>query len=48
MYFNDFMIICENVKSEGVRLGNHLNMRIKEIEQGKYNWLKIRDSITEK
>jgi hypothetical protein len=29
MYFNDFLVICENVKSEGVRLGNNLNMRIK-------------------
>ena len=29
MYFNDFLVICENVKIEGVRLGNSLESRIK-------------------
>ena len=29
MYFNDFLVICENIKTESVRLGNNLKMRIK-------------------
>ena len=48
LYFNDYLCICEIVKSEGARLGGLLDQKVKEIEQGKQCWEKVKTSMAEK
>lgn len=42
IYFNDFLSICEVVKSEGVRLSNIYSSKVKEINQGRENLKKVK------
>jgi dTDP-D-glucose 4,6-dehydratase len=47
-YFNDFLTICELVKSETGRMGITYNIREKELKQGLEYMTKIKNVISEK